>query len=201
MHDNANQVYSFVNRKIQWLAQTSGAEAKAALAKLRRAIGKSPGSIPDIWGLTLEGLPPELQTKRKEASQAEWAVHMALTLFAYHQQGRDLRQDCMSRIGLGLGSAVRRLIKTEDDESRIKRRFNIAATADSPAELAHHLRGLIGLLKTDGIPLDYPALAADIYRFQFQGARDAVRLNWGREFYSSTELPESETSNNEGEEQ
>ena len=83
-----------------------------------------------------------------------------------------------------LGKAVRTLIQTSEDENRVKRRFDAAATSNSMEEIAHHLRGLIQLLKSENIPLDYPKLTEDLYRFQFPEARDNVRLMWGREFYS-----------------
>ncbi len=150
----------------------------------------------ELWGITLEGMPEEL-LGGKEPSTGEWAAYTALTLFALHQQGKDLKRECMSKEGVSLGSAVRTLIKSEDEEARVKRRFDAAATASSIEEFTTHLRGLVQLLKAGGAVLDYPALAQDIYRFQNPTYRDLVRLNWGREFYKrakhETEADETET--------
>ena len=131
-----------------------------------------------------EDLPEILVGKDEKPSYGEWAVYTTLTLFALHQQGKDLKSQCMNQEGMFLGKAVRTLIQTSEDENRVKRRFDAAATSNSMEEIAHHLRGLIQLLKSENIPLDYPKLTEDLYRFQFPEARDNVRLMWGREFYS-----------------
>ena len=81
---------------------------------------------------------------------------------------------------------MRILARKPEDESRVKRRFDQVLTADSPEELAHHLRGLVQLLKAADIPLDYASLAMDLYFMQVQRARDGVRLRWGRDYYAST---------------
>lgn len=183
MNDGATQVGAFVGRKIRELSGGNNESAtRAMLARLRRGIGKSPGSMPELWGVTLDGLPEPLLGRGDRPTPGEWAVHTALTLFALHQQGNDLNQ-CVSKEGVALGAAVRRLVNDEDDEARIKRRFDAAATADSLEEFCYHLRGLIQLLKTEDIPLDYPTLAMDLYRFQFPDVRDSVRLRWGQDFY------------------
>jgi CRISPR system Cascade subunit CasB len=89
----------------------------------------------------------------------------------------------MSRQGERLGIAVRRLVRSDEDEQRIKRRFDAAVTAQSLAEFSYHLRGLVQLLKAADIPLDYPQLTAELFWLQFPDVRDSVRLNWGRDFY------------------
>lgn len=184
MADEGTLVKWFVQQKIQWLTgNPNESAARATLAQLRRGIGKAPGSIPELWSMTLEGLPESLLSKNGEPTYGEQAVHTALTLFALYQQGKELKSQCVSKEGVSLGAAVRRLIQSDEDEQRIKRRFDAAITADSMEEFSHHLRGLIQLMKADGVALDYPMLAEDIYRFQFAGRRDAVRLRWGQDYY------------------
>jgi len=184
MADEATHAGAFVKRKISRLCEAKNeSAARATLAKLRRGIGKAPGSMPELWDVTLDGLPETLTGKGNGPTHGEWAVHTALTLYALHQQGKDLKGQCMSREGSSLGVSVRKLIQKEEDEQRIKRRFDAAATSDSLEEFSHHLRGLVQLLKAKDIPLDYPALTKDLYWFQFPAARDSVRLRWGREYY------------------
>lgn len=184
MTDEAAQASAFVKRKIDRLCETKNeSEVRATLAKLRRGIGKPPGSMPEIWDVTLNGLSETLVDKNSGATHGEWAVHTALTLFALHQQGKDRKKQCMSRDGESIGVSVRNLIQNEDDEQRIRRRFNTAATSNSLEELSHHLRGLIQLLKDKDIPLDYPSLTRDLYWFQVPGVRDSIRLRWGQDFY------------------
>lgn len=175
---------AYVNQRIR-LQQNSSNESliKATLAKLRRGIGKTPGSSPDIWEDTIGRLPESLQGEYNKPNYAEWASHLAITFFAFHQQSLDIKDKQMHKEGETLGRAVRKLVTSPEDEARIKRRFDQVATADSQEELAHHLRGLISLLRAGEIPLDYAALARDLYLYQIEEARDGVRLRWGRDFY------------------
>ena len=193
MTGEAKQAKVFVERKITRMAEgPNEAAARATLAKLRRGVGKAPGGMPELWGITLDGLPEALSGKTDAPSRGEWAVHTALTLFALHQQGKDLKKQCMSKDGEPFGAAVRRLITNDDDEKRVKRRFDAAATSGSLEEFSHHLRGLVQLLKAQDLPMDYPALAEDLCWFQIPDARDSVRLRWGRDFYGARKKEENE---------
>lgn len=192
----AEAVYGFVNRNIEMLRQESS-WSRGMLAKLRRGIGRSPGERPDIWEVTLNGLPDELlyrgNAERTNATAGEWAVHTALTLYALHQQGDEQpvsegnkEVDGKTVYGNSLGAAARRLIKPDKtNEDAVKRRFDATITADGLAELAHHARGLIQLMKAAEVPirLDYPRLAKDLYGYQFPDGKSRVRLRWGQDFY------------------
>lgn len=61
-------------------------QRRAELAKLRRGIGHAPGELPELWGSFLLEMPESFQG-RSAPSAAEWAVYLALTLYAMHQQG------------------------------------------------------------------------------------------------------------------
>lgn len=189
------QVASFVEQKIYQLHQSSDeAYVRASLAHLRRGIGASPGSIPELWSLTLEELPENLMSKTGVPTNAEWAVHTALSLFALHQQGKSIREDFVHEKGMGLGKAVATLIEEEDDFKRIKRRFDIAAGSGSIEEFSQHVRGLIQILKSKGIKLDYSALAKDLFRFSDAEKRNNVRLIWGQDFHRKLSSVEAEDS-------
>ena len=155
-------------------------EAVAALARLRRGVGKSPGDVIDVLEYTL--LPADVPQPRQDAATPqEWAVHVAMTLFAVHQQSRGER---MHRRGTGLGTALRSL-HTGDSRALpdpLVRRFRMLGTADSFAELSHHLRGVVQLLRAGRAPLDYALLADQLLAWQRFGP-DRVQLRWGREFY------------------
>lgn len=192
MADEARRTGLFVSHRIKALAGGGESATRAALALLRRGIGRPPGSAPELWSATFLGLPEDLMGTDGGPTRAEWAVHTALTLYALHQQGKSPREKSMHREGRRLGMAVRDLVRGEDDESRVKRRFDAVATAGDLIELSNHLRGLIQLLKAEDIALDYAQLAEDIYRYQFSGARDSVRLNWGRDFYRFKQIQDGE---------
>ena len=172
-------------------------QRRAELAKLRRGIGHAPGDLPELWGSFLLEMPESFQG-RSAPSAAEWAVYLALTLYAVHQQGNDRPMNCP---GNTLGRAVRQLAERNSagqdwTEASVLRRFNALATADSMPEVSHHLRGMIQLLRREGIPLDYPQLAEDLYQYQFVDGAPNVRLRWGRDLYAS---PTEKTKENEKE--
>jgi len=185
MNEQTNDAFLFVKRKIHYISQLPESAAKSTLAQLRRGAGKHPGSSPELWEITLDGLPESFISKewQGQPTNGEWAVHIALTLYALHQQGHHYKTDSMSKDGEKFGRAIRKLAPTSDDLPRIKRRFDAAVTSESIEELSHHLRGLIQLLKADSIRLDYPDLSQDLYWFQTQKIRDSIRLKWGQDFY------------------
>ena len=175
---------------------------RAELARLRRGIGHAPGELPELWGSFLRGMPEGFQGGKNGPSHAEWAVYLALTLYAVHQQGNDRP---MNRPGNTLGRAVRQLAERNSagqdwTEASVLRRFNALATAEEITEISHHLRGMIQLLsdaKDGGIPLDYPQLAADLYELQCTDPRYAqipanVRLRWGQDLYRETKTAPEE---------
>lgn len=185
--DTLSLLGAYVQQKIRQLTQSQNQSAvRASLAQLRRGIGKPPGSLPELWGEMFSGMQDSLAGVGDQPSRAEWAVYLCLTLFALHQQSKDLSKQAMHQPQNRLGLAVRQLIKSPEEEERVKRRFDQVVTADSPEELSHHLRGLIQLLRSKDIPLDYAALAKDLYLMQIPEAKDGVRLRWGRDYYAIT---------------
>lgn len=170
---------------------------RATLAHLRRGIGRAPGSMPELWEVTLSGLPDALLSRDGVPTQGEWAIHTALTLYALHQQGWDLQAKNAHREGISLGKALGGLVEIDEDMPRVKRRFDAMATADSLSECLHHLRGLVQLLKQGDLMLDYARLAEDLYYYQRPTSRDRVRLRWGQDFYAQVHRLKDEPEDNE----
>ena len=153
--------------------------ARGELAALRRGVSRSPGELPEIWELTRVEVP---DGAGDAPTWEEIAVHTAMTLYAVHQQSRT---EPMFSPGVGLGSAARRLIGSPDEENPSARaRFNALVTSTTVAELRHHLRGFVSLLRARGIALDHAMLADDVLRFQQPGGARSVRLAWARQYYS-----------------
>lgn len=186
MNPRQQMVETYMDRRLNELARDPNeGRVKAHLANLRRGIGKTPGDMPELWGLLFGDIPEELLSRNGEPTREEWAIYTALTLYALHQQGRNLREKNMhAKHDEGrLGCAVGRLVRDEDDRERVARRFNAFATASDMQEAAHHLRGLVQLLRGEDIPLDYVRLAGELYRFQSPNDAPGVRLGWGQDFY------------------
>jgi CRISPR system Cascade subunit CasB len=109
------------------------------------------------------------------------AEHVALTLFAVHQQSRQQPAQCD---GIGLGSAIRALRESERfSPEAVDRRFAAAATATSLAELSVHLRGLITQLSEIKSGLDYSLLLRDLRDWQWPDRVAAVRRRWGSQYF------------------
>ena len=178
-------VYAETAKRInRLLNERETGSGKAALANLRRGIGMKPGEIPELWGEIFRGMPEEMYSRSGKPTAAEWAVYIALTTFALHQQGQ---ADAMHREQRSLGRAVGMLCAEPDDEERLLRRFRQVVTASEMTELSYYLRGLIQLLRAEGIALDYAQLASDLYDFQFSASRQRVQLRWGQDFYYQEE--------------
>lgn len=186
-------VYRYVASKIEYIRSISDTGAgRGIMANLRHGIGKKVGELPELWGMVFEGIPDEL-TGYREASNAEWAVYTALTLYALHQQGKE---ECMHDKNTSLGTASAHLVENDDDMGRILNRLNLVATSVSQEDLAYHLRSVVQLLKSKSISLDYARLAKELYLFHRQETADYIKLSWGRDFYAERYKSGKEENNN-----
>lgn len=87
----SDMVYRYTASKIEYLHSIADTgRGKGYLAELRHGIGKKPGELPSLWWLIFDRIDEELKGS-KCASNAEWAVYTALTLYA-----------CISRVTTGL---------------------------------------------------------------------------------------------------
>ena len=183
MEKTSADIARFMRGQIQRLLHS-----KAALAQLRRGIGKERGELPDLLGFVLP--PEELSARPAAEKMAERAMYTALTLYAFHQQGSEAcvsagmqaDEQAVSRKN-SFGHAVRKLVKQSGNEEAVLRRFNQVLTAKDVTELAVHARGLVGLLRREKIPLDYPSFAVDLYWFQQAANRRETLLKWGKDYY------------------
>ena len=141
MEEVKEEMYKRVQELIRQKGTSGG---RAALANLRRGIGKKPGEMPELWDVFFNKMSPELFSKSNEPSMAEWAIYISMTMFALHQQGSTEAVHCEGR---SLGSAAADLMeeKTDENRERIMRRFGPVVTAKDMPELSHHIRGLVPL--------------------------------------------------------
>ncbi|MCX2969486.1 MULTISPECIES: type I-E CRISPR-associated protein Cse2/CasB [Streptomyces] len=223
--------------------QQDVAAAVAAVARLRREAGRDVYASPTGWGLDhLEALSQlrEEERQREEeqyegqptpqyfssayrrrdergAESEERAVHLAVTLWALHQQS--VRDDPMHVSGWPLGRSVRRLAHgrtgardllvaadtkkkekgdgkrgtsdpVEEVSTTVRKRFVRIGTSTDVEMLGLRLREMVLLLRASRIPLDYGLLADQLHLWQDENRRDDIRRAWGREFhfvYGSTD--------------
>lgn len=167
-------------------------EAVSALARLRRAVGRDPGFdyTLDQYLQVPEDLLGYLPNNGAGATDAEYAVHDAVTLYALHQQSQRER---MHTDGRGLGWAMADLVRVSSGPDGVRRRFAALGTASSYAESIYHLRSLIIMLRGHQIPLDYGLLANDLRTLRRPGGHPVVQAAWGREFFRSRSSRTTET--------
>lgn len=154
------------------------------LAQLRHVDAASPAADPTLWALTLGGLPASLIGHGDGPARAEYAIHAALVLYAVHQQSQ---QRAMHRAGVGLGAAVRQVARSravggEWDNGTVSR-FESLCRAQSHDVRVRQLRGLVTLMRGEGVAMDYGRLAQDLYRLQAHSNDSGVLLRWGRDLH------------------
>ncbi|MFF9894587.1 type I-E CRISPR-associated protein Cse2/CasB [Streptomyces longispororuber] len=208
------------------------APAVASVARLRREAGRDPHSTPTAWGLDdLEALTRlraratqhqegdmsaalsyrDVLRREQQEEREDRAVHLAVTLWALHQQS--IREEAMHVARWTLGRAARRLAEgrtgpqdrsTEEDAGHadtsegtaspkavpdtdlnpgVRKRFvRIGSSADVET-LGVRLREMVLLLRAARIPLDYGSLADQLDRWQQPAFQADVRREWGRGFH------------------
>lgn len=159
--------------------------ARAMLAQLRQAVAHDPGTVPSVWPITLEGLP---EMRQPRLGRTEAAIHLALTLFAVHQQARSASMHTPDQ---PFGTAIRKLanLTSGDDGAHTSpayRRFTAMSTTRTLAGLLTHARGLITQLRAHDIPFNYGRFADNLYWFQVPGRAAEVQREWGRDFHRFT---------------
>jgi len=200
--DDVSRHVSSRIHKIQnmYLSDGRGAAARQ-LALLRRAVEKEAGASPETWMIEFSGLPESLVGKGDRASIGETAVHLALTLYAVHQQSQNQKMHCPGR-EYDIGAAVRRYVLLTKggaglEDGELPRRFAAMSTAETIDEVGHNARQLIQLLRACSLPIDYGRFARQLLVFQVPSIRDSVRLEWGRGYAYATSSVGSKSDEND----
>ena len=194
------EIETFVGRKIYILqAEADLSSGKAMLANLRRGVGREPGELPQLFGILLSDMPEDFWSKSGTATKEEWVCYTALTLYALHQQGYDAKSQHMhTDEGVSLGKAMYKLAASYDGdpnaEQRVVQKMRILATSADVKELSHHLRGIVQLLKANGISLNYKRLSGDLYEMQSPDGTRKVCLRWGQDFYGGRDKKDNQES-------
>lgn len=142
---------------------------RAALASLRRVVGKRSGDVPRADRLILPWLPPSASERRLAA----W--YLVAGLFATHPE--------QSPVRCSFGESFRQLCQAKKRPS-LELRFQAVLKAHED-EVPDHLRRLVQLLRSEGIPVDWAQLLRDVL-FWSDGDR-RVQRRWARDFWAATE--------------
>lgn len=182
-----DQLATFVGGRVGALQRQYADDLPAAvraLAHLRRLDPADPTADPGSWGELFEGFPEGLLGRSDALSWAESSAAASLHLYALHQQGRP---SGMHQVGQGLGAAVRRLSMARtggvEGDAGVIMRFHRLSLLSSPDRRVSELRGLVRMLRADGIGLDYAVLARDLYSSSTPIGLTRVRLRWARDLH------------------
>ena len=173
-------------RSVIRMRQKKSPAAVAARAHLRSAAGREVGDVPAIWSYTLDsGSEKDLGQK---PTMGERAVHTALTLWALHQGSHDALMNRTWKRERTIGASVRRLAYSDmggrerAEEHPVYKRLCAMIAAPTFESLTVHARGLVSMLGSAEIPMDYGRFAADLYNWQKPERRAGVLRQWGRDF-------------------
>jgi CRISPR system CASCADE complex protein casB len=182
---SADDVKKRVRSVIKRRQENTPAEV-AARAHLRSAVGREVGDVPAIWSYTLDsGSEKELGQK---PTRGERAVHTALTLWALHQGSNNVSMNSTGGRERTIGASVRRLAYSDmggrerAEEHPVYKRLCAMIAAPTFESLTVHARGLVSMLGSAEIPMDYGRFAADLYHWQKPERRASVLRQWGRDF-------------------
>ena len=73
------EVSRYVGHRLLWLQNLPEHPMKAALAHLRRGIGRAPGDLPELWGVFLQDMPIEFQAQMTSLLDTSRQIGLSLT--------------------------------------------------------------------------------------------------------------------------
>ncbi len=164
------------DRLIRYLKGLEKRQDRAALANLRRGLGKTPKSVMEMYPYLGQFLYND--SKRNY----ETAVFIVAALFAYYP-------DAPGNAG-NLGDSIRRM---KDDSDSIEKRFVALLNAEAE-DLPYYLRQIVGLLKSKEIAVNWNRLFKDVK--DWNSDKRYVQTAWARGFwgnYSSDKKQEDKT--------
>jgi CRISPR system Cascade subunit CasB len=162
-----------------YLAGLAEAEDRAALAALRRGLGKSPGEAAELYPYVVRWVPDGA------GEDEEAAYYLIASLFALHPA--PWPEDGSPSWRRNLGASLARLAAEPDRQEAVERRF-VALLNAHRDDLSNHLRRVVGLLKAAKaaeIPVDWAQLLTDVR--WWDGSERRVQRRWARAFWGSTE--------------
>jgi CRISPR system Cascade subunit CasB len=176
------------DRFAEHLAALAEREDRAALAELRRGLGKEPGEVAGAYRLVAAWLSPTA------GRHEEQAYYLAATLFGLHPQSwrpGDVDEDNAGERHRGdrnLGASLAWLARERGREG-VERRFVALLDCDRGA-LPAHLRHAVALLRTEDVPVDWAQLIRDIRVWDAPHRR--VQRRWARAFWGGQALEPAE---------
>jgi CRISPR system Cascade subunit CasB len=159
---------------------------RAALAALRRGLGKAPGEAPEMFPVLYSRIPEDqLPLPRRERR----IVFLVASLFALYPDAPPWPESARERWQSNLGASLRELAK-QTDSNGPERRFVALLNSDED-DLPHHLRGIVDLLESAKSPVsvDWVRLFWDLRDWN-DGDR-TVQHSWASAFWGGQRVQEA----------
>ena len=148
---------------------------RAALAHLRRGLGKEPGTAMEIFPY----IPWWITNKYNE--DAYFLIASLVGLYPTRSKG-----DRFNNLGKSLS-------RIKDASDSIEKRFTALLNANEE-DLSDHLRQIIGLLKSNDVPINWLVLLKDIKKWSHE--KKFVQKNWARGFWGNRDSNEQKGDEN-----
>lgn len=159
---------------IRYLKSLVEKDDRAALAALRRGLGKAPGTEAEMYRYIVPLLPENTYQNQ------EMAFYLIASLFASHP---------VSTKKGNLGNHLAQ-IRGDNNTDALERRFT-ALLSSHPDDLPDYLRQTISLLKSKDVSVNWDQLLKDLLWWN-----DKTRKSWATAFWgyrSETKKPPEET--------
>jgi len=172
------------------LVQLKERDDRAALAALRRGLGKPPGTVPEMFPYVEPFIPVDEYASRVDAA------YLVASLFGMHPHHAQPPEAARSRQQRSFGASLARIRRREDrgeEDQGVARRFGALLNCNSES-LPTHLRHLVTLLhsRSPETPIDYEQLFNDIVWWEAADRR--VQRAWAAGFWRSSSADADSTA-------
>ncbi len=171
----STSVAGSITALVRHLEELATRDDRAALAALRRGLGKPPG--------TVAAMAPYVEPFFDGAPDEAYIIASLFGLYPHHQRLEHETSERIPRRGLGTDLRPLRWREDGDEDLGVIRRFTALLDCDQDA-LPEHLRHLITLLKARRAdrPIDYIQLFWDLRDWDSPDRR--VQKRWASGFWS-----------------
>lgn len=180
MEQHIDQQMQQAQRFATFLLDLARPEApnRAALAALRRGLGKSPGEAAEMFPYVVPWIP-------ERASDWDHTTHfLVASLFALHPlpwADSDTASPRSRHLSRNFGASMAALISKRPDRlDAVERRF-VALLNAHQEDIGNHLRRNVALLKAAEIPVDWAQLLSDL--LAWDRPQRSVQRRWARSFW------------------
>lgn len=166
------------HRLVDHLIELAKREDRGALARLRRGLGKPPGTAVEMYPIVAPYVPEHASSEERDAA------YVTAALFALHPKHSD---DMRS-----LGHTFHAMCKRESDRAALERRFTALLNAHID-DLPGHLRSAVSLAKSKDATVNYHQLMSDIADWAKPDRR--VQRRWAADFWAASADQTKEQTN------